>query len=155
MSIGGKISINFGWQGPSCQGGGWANGGLDVNIVDLQFQSVITAVSVLIPNNIPPGVLQKIPFNFCINLNQLRDGSKVVKTIETRRDLLDVSVERMRNLTLRAGFLQRNPNDRLNSTRTNIDVPLNLPEQLVAGQTYRLVVKANEHLFLSASLIEE
>jgi hypothetical protein len=78
-----------------------------------------------------------------------------VKTIETRRDLLDVSVERMRNLTLRAGFLQRNPNDRLNSTRTNIDVPLNLPEQLVAGQTYRLVVKADTNLFLSARLIEE
>jgi hypothetical protein len=61
----------------------------------------------------------------------------------------------MRNLALRVGFLQRNPNDRLNSIRTDIDVPLTLPEELVAGQTYCLVVKANEHLFLSASLIKE
>jgi hypothetical protein len=155
MSIGGKISINFGWQGPNKQDGGWTNGGLNVNVVDLQFQDVRTDVSVLIPDNIQPGMLQKIPFHCRINLNQPRDGGKVVKTIEARRDLFDVSIERVQNLTLRAGFLQRNPNDRLNFTRSNLDVPLTLPEQLVAGKTYLLVVKADEHLFLSASLIEE
>jgi hypothetical protein len=155
MSIGGKISINFGWQGPNRQGGGWTNGGLDVNVVDLQFQGVRTDVSVLIPDNIQPGMPQKIPFNCRVNLNKPREGSQVVKTIESCRDSLDVSIERMRNLALRVGFLQRNPNDRLNSIRTDIDVPLTLPEELVAGQTYCLVVKANEHLFLSASLIKE
>jgi hypothetical protein len=155
MSIGGKISINFGWQGPNRQAGGWANGGLDVNVVDLQFQDVRTDVRVPIPYNIPPAILQKIPFNCQINLNQPRIGSKVVKNIETQRDLLDVSIERMRTLTLRAGFLQRDPNNRLNSVRIDLDVPLALPEELVAGQTYCLVLKADTNLFLSASLIEE
>lgn len=138
----GKLSINFGWEGPNQWRGGWANGGLDANVIDLQFGGAKTKISVHLPDNISPSTPQRFPF-LCRRVEK-----------ETQADILDVTLEQIRNVTIKVGIFEESPNQgpAIMDSRTYIItrekrirrsdniIKLDLPENLETCQTYSLVV---------------
>ncbi len=158
-----KVILNFAWEGPNRCRGGSSAGGLDIWVVDLAFAGAKTAISVAIPENINPAIARKFPFT-CRHML----GQTGIVQRETHPDLLRVTVEQVRSLTLKAGVFEKGRpigpitldpltgrrSQQETLRRTDRSVELKLPEKLEIGQTYKLVV-TSEDLSLSARLIKE
>jgi hypothetical protein len=163
-----KIILNFGWKGPSSWQGGWTHKGLDVGIVDLVFKDAKTEISVHIPDGIAPAATQKLSFT-CRRYQdtEWEVGGHKFKPLakETHPNLLQVTVEQIRNLTIKAGIFEESPykgpaimdssgkiTREKRVLRSDNDVKLEIPEELEIGQTYTLVVTSNDSLFQLALL---
>ena len=150
-----KIVLNFSWKGPNVWKGGCSRGGLDVRVVDLVFKDAKTEISVHLPENINPEAAQKLSFTCC----------KYAK--ETHPESLRVTIEQIRNLTIRAGFFEKGgftgPRVMNSSTgritqqqtirRSDREIRLEIPKELEIGQIYTLII-TSEDLSLSASLLK-
>lgn len=100
---------------------------LNIGVIDLVFKDAKTAVSIHLPENIHPTEPQKFRFT-CLR------GPK-----ETHPESLSVTVEQIRNLTIKIGL---------------INIALEIPDALEVGETYDLVVSSCD-LPLSARLIKQ
>lgn len=165
-----KIILNFRWEGPNSKYGGWQSGGLEVRIVDLLFKDAKTSISVHIPDNLPPNTAQRFSFT-CrrYHENECEIGEHKFKPLakETHPESLRVTVEQIRNLTIKAGFFEESPHKGLaimdrsgkitrekRVLRSDSEVNLKIPEELEIGEIYTLVVMSN-NLSLSARLVKE
>jgi hypothetical protein len=156
-SVNEKIIINFGWQGPTARDvESYEDSSLYVKNVTLGFKNATTAVSVRIPENISPNTVRRIPFT-----------CQKISGQETHPDFLQVTIERIRNLTISARIseeIPRGPSIVESSGRIRREkhsngewdraIPLEVPEELEIGQTYSLVVTSDD-LSLSARLLKE
>ncbi len=156
------IILNFGWEGPSSIDGGWSRGGLEVGIVDLVFKNSTTEVSVGIPDDISPITAQVLPIK--CREDGGTGGEINVFSRTTQYERLEVTVEQIRNLTLKAGFFSESPYkgnatmDHLGNItherrvlRSDREVALEVPEELESGKCYTLIVTSDQ-LELSARL---
>ena len=165
-----KIILNFGWEGPSSWHGGWSHGGLDVGVVDLIFKNAKTHISVHIPDNISTFAVKKLPFT-CRRYHETECELKGRKfkplAQETHPDSLKVTIEQIRNLTIKAGIFEESPHkgpaimDRFGKMtrekyilRSDREIKLEVPEELEIGQTYTLVFTSNDFSF-SARLLKK
>lgn len=165
-----KIILNFGWQGPNSKYGGWSEGGLDVRVVDLLFKNAKTEISVHIPEKISPIAVQKLSFT-CRRYHEQEwelNGRKIKPLAkESHPDLLNITIEQIRNLKIKAGFFEESPHKgsvitnnsgvitrEKRELRSDRDVKLEVLEKLEIGQIYSLVITSN-NLSLSARLIKE
>lgn len=155
-----SIMFTFGWQGPNRYGKGWADNGLDTTLVNLVFENAKTKISVRIPENISPAVPQQLSFT-CRRFN-----GKFCES-ESNPDILKVAIEKIRGLKILAAIDELSPHTgprimdsqgRITAERRILrserQVPLQLPEDLEAGQTYNLVVTSNDYSF-SAALVKK
>jgi hypothetical protein len=170
-ATGEKIILNFGWEGPSSWHGGWSHGGLDVGVVDLVFKNAKTEISVHIPDNISLSTVKKLPFT-CRRYHETEcelNGRKFKPlTQKTYPDSLNVTVEQIHNLTIKAGIFEKSPHKGpaiMDSSsgkitreervlRSDREIKLEVPKELEMGQTYSLVVTSSD-LSLSARLLKE
>jgi hypothetical protein len=166
-----KIILSFGWKGPSSWHGGRSHGGLDVGVVDLVFKNAKTDISVPIPDNISPPTVQKFPFT-CRRYHEAEwelNGRRFKPLAqETHPDLLNVSVEQIRNLTVKAGIFKESPHQgpaimdssgkimrEKRALRSDREIKLEVPEELEIGQTYTLVITSHGAALIEARLIKE
>lgn len=128
------LNINFTceWQGPNREGG------LVTNLVRLNFEGAKAKFSVKIPNNSSQTHPQQLPFT-CRRLDN----------VVTQPHALTVTIEKMRSLKIFACVDETTPP----KTRTERPIPLHLPENLEADQTYHLILTSNDFNF-SAALIK-
>lgn len=169
-ATGEKIILNFSWEGPSSCHGGWSHGGLEVGVVDLVFKNAKTDISVHIPDNISVATVKKLPFT-CRRYHETEcelNGRKFKPLAqETHPDSLKVTIEQIRNLTIKAGIFEESPHTgpaimdsfgkitrEKRVLRSDREIKLEVPEELEIGQTYCLVVSSN-NLSLSARLLTE
>ena len=167
----GKIILNFGWKGPNKSDGGWSQGGLDVSVVDLKFKDAKTEISVHIPDEISPSKVQRLPFTlrkYGEKEWELNDHKFKPLLKETHPESLQVTVEQIHNLTIKAGIFEKSPyqgNAIMDSSgkitretrilRTDSDVKLEIPKELEIGQTYCLLVTSNDLFPIKARLVKE
>lgn len=152
----GKVTMHFGWIGPTTWRGGWKNGGLDVGCIDLLFQNAATQVSVILPDGLDSKKFNALPFT-C---------RRKLPWKETHPTALSLKIEQIRHLQLNAIILEKSPV----STWTMMDqcgnithdtrilrfdrkVDFHVPSDLETGKTYILEVTSDD-LSLSARLVE-
>lgn len=163
--------LTFGWVGPSSWRGGCSQGGIDVAGVDLIFKDARrTEISVSIPNNISPTIVQKLPFicrKYPEGTGELADRKLISQAKVTRTNSLNVTSEQIRTLKIVVGTLEQSSPEGpliMHSTgkgtqekhvrRKDSEVELEVPAELEIGQTYRIVMTSNNFLF-SACLSKE
>lgn len=166
-----KIILNFCWQGPSDWRGGLFNGGMDAKIVDLIFKDAKTEISVHIPEKISPSIIKKLPFT-CRRYRETEwelNGQKFKPLAkETHPNLLQVTVEQIRHLTIKVGIFEESPHNgpaimdsfgritrEKRVLRSDTEIKLEGLEGLEIGQTYNLVVTSNNNFSFSARLLKE
>lgn len=165
-----KIIVNFGWIGPSYWQEGLSHERLDVRVVDLLFKNAKTDISVYIPENISPTTVKKLPFA-CRRYHetecQLNGSTFKPLAQETHPDVLRVTVEQIRCLTIKVGIFREISHTapttmdtfgkiiRENRVfRSDKEITLELPEELKMDQTYNLIVTSHD-FSLSARLLKE
>lgn len=134
------ILFTCGWSGPNNNGKSFSEGRLHTKLVRLNFHNANTRISVQIPKNISPSAPQQLSFT-CRNPNNQ----------ETHPDTLSVTIEKVRGLKIQACIdevAQIGP-----TIRSEREVPLQLPENFEAGQTYHLLLSSNDFCF-AAKLIK-
>ncbi len=162
--------LNFAWTGPNISQGGTSRGGLDVLVVNLMFKGAKTDISVDLPKNINPARLQQFPF-ICRRYHEtgMELSGRSVKSLPsvTYPKSLCITIEQVHNLTVRAGFFERGQpigpqvmdssgiiTQQETVLRSDRDVSLEIPEELVLGQRYNLIVSSDDHLSLLARLVK-
>lgn len=169
-SLGDKLCLNFYWQGPNQWNGGCSHNGLDVKVVDLLFKGAKSEFSVNLPENINPNT----PRKFSFTCRRYQEGEidpfgqrKKILSKETRPASLSVTIEQVRNLTLKAGYFEKGRaigpivmdyhtgrvSQQQTVRRNDRKVALELPDELEGGQTYNLIVSSRD-LSLTASLVK-
>jgi|GEM_PF-1551610 len=165
-----KIVLKFVWTGPNNWRGGSSRGGLDVRVIVLVFRGAKTDISVHLPEDINTFALQRIAFTcrkYHDSTIELFGRQSRLLAKETHPKSLSVTVEQVRNLTVRAGFFEQgrpigpkvmDSSGRITQQSTVLrndrNVSLEIPEELELGQTYNLVV-SSENILLSARLEKE
>jgi hypothetical protein len=166
-----KVHLNFVWEGPSSWQGGWTREGLDIRVVDLIFKNAKSKISVNIPENTPASTVKTLPF-ICRTYHETECEIKGRKfkplAKETHPDILNVTIEQIRNLTIKAGIFEESPNhgpsfvDQFGKItrekrilRSDSDIKLELPEELEMGQTYSLVFTSKDFSFSARIQKEE
>lgn len=150
-----KIHLSFAWKGPSGKLPQW--GSLYIGVIDLLFKNAVTEVSVRIPET--ASLDKKIPFT-CRKLQGIFPQ-------ETHPDVLQLTVEQVQQLTLKAGVFEESSRrgpatmDRSGKItyqtsliRSDRDIKLKIPEKLEVTQKYCLLI-TSEDLSLKAKIIEE
>lgn len=113
----GKIVLSFGWEGPNS----WQE-----SVVNLAFKNAKTEIYVCIPDNISPSTVQKLSFT----CQRYREG----ECHKTYPDSLRVTIEQIRNLTIKKGIFEEP-----RVFRSAGEIKLEVPKELEIGQTYCLV----------------
>lgn len=163
-SIGDKIILNFSWKGPTK----W-QGVSNIEAINLLFKGSQTQIRINLPEMLSPPstTFQKFPFS-CreyVRTDVESDGTKVIYLSEPRQhDLLKVTVEQIRDLTLTATIFEESSSKRsaiMDSSggiipeksviRSEKEVKLEVPELVESGQIYSLRVTTDD-TSISASL---
>lgn len=163
-----KIALSFGWMGSSCWNGGISHGGLEVGVIDLLFQNASTEVSVTIPQDTNCSKVKRFPFT-CRKYSQIPmtiDGRTFRPLAqETTPNVVSVTIEKMRNLTIRAGIFEESPHSSyvmdtsgrvtkpLSLLRSNREIHFKLKEELESDQHYTLVIESADKA-LTARLVK-
>lgn len=137
-----QITLKFGWKEIGSR--------VDVRTVDLIFENQKRGITVHIPRNLPPFVIQECLFS-CreIEMPQKRPSFKSIVREETGTDSLQVTSEQIKKLIIKAHFFKE-----ASVGLVDREVQLNMPEKLEVGQTYRLVLVSKD-LSLEASFLKE
>lgn len=165
-----SIIINFGWKGPNTWRGGWTKGGLDAKVVDLLFKDAKTEISVHIPDHISPEKVQKLPFTcrrYHDKESNLNGRKFKLLDKETHPQLLKITAQQVRNLTIKAGIFEKSPRQgppTMDSSgritreeyvlRSDREIKLQVPSDLEIGKTYCLEITSKDFSF-EARLVKE
>ncbi len=132
-----KITLNFSWMGPSSRVSEQKD--LSVHTIDLVFKDANTNTSVVMPDDIQPSRIVKLPF--------------------TCPGPLKVTIEQIRDLKIYARIYMGRPNEGSSIRRMPArEITLKVPQELKIGKTYNLEVTSvdtSDDLSLSANLVEE
>lgn len=166
------IGVSFAWQGAVNWGGLIENGGCYVGVVELQIQGAKTEITVVLPHyEMVAGKLYKFPFE-CTQYGDrvtVVYGHRLRNTIkETHPQILDLKVEQVAKLSLKAAFFEESPRKgpatldmatgrithQTYMLRRDFPVALDIPSKLEVGQHYQLLVTSasTEAADLSATL---
>ncbi len=146
MSINESVPISFGWTGPTSA----YQGQLNIRVVDLAFKDEKTNLFVKIPENLPPLEISSLNFT---ERPVLKGRAVTLLGREALKETLDLTIEQIRNLTLKAGLFEDNTKMGI-VIRSDREIPLTLPKKFETGKTYRLLVTSDE-LSLQAQLITD
>lgn len=162
----GRARLNFGWEGPTT----WHNCGVNlkrVAAIELTFDGAATQIGVDLPVNINPDTPKSLRFT-CLKPSTTEGKDENSERTKTNPDVLSVTLQRMRTLRVTAIFytyelftlpicidaLTHEKIIPVSLRQQDKSVSLEIPQNLVAGKLYQLVVSSNGHL-LSARFVEQ